>query len=216
MWLSDQQSALRVLTAEIGVGLVSGGIFFLFVGVVLFFDATLLALGNVLFVAGIAMLIGPQRTLTFFARKQKIRGTLCFFTGMALVFLRLTFLGILVETVGFLNLFGCVERLTQRLLPGDPQLPAAGARSRPAALHAGRGHGDGPTCRRPPLCCIVVYRLPSLVSPHHGPVERDVCDSGRICRLRACAAVRRGTAIAIVLARRCVWRLTCGQRACRR
>lgn len=95
-----------MLTAEIGVGLVSGGVFFLFVGVLLFFDATLLALGNILFVAGIAMLIGPQRTLTFFARKQKIRGTVCFFAGMALVFCRLTLLGMLIETVGFLNLFG--------------------------------------------------------------------------------------------------------------
>ncbi|WFD42953.1 [pyruvate dehydrogenase (acetyl-transferring)] kinase [Malassezia psittaci] len=103
---SGSQPVQPTRRGQIGVGLVSGGIFFLFVGVVLFFDATLLALGNVLFVAGIAMLIGPQRTLAFFARKQKIRGTLCFFTGMALVFLRLTFIGIMVETVGFLNLFG--------------------------------------------------------------------------------------------------------------
>lgn len=88
------------------MGLVSGGALFLILGVVLFFDATLLALGNVLFVSGIAMLIGPQRTLAFFTRKQKLRGTLCFFAGMALVFLRMTIIGMVVETVGFLNLFG--------------------------------------------------------------------------------------------------------------
>lgn len=93
----------------------SGGVLFLFLGIVFFFDATLLALGNVLFVAGIAMLIGPQKTLLFFARKQKIRGTICFFSGMALVFLRWTFVGIIIEMVGFLNLFGyvaCEAQLT--------------------------------------------------------------------------------------------------------
>ncbi|WFD32362.1 Golgi Transport [Malassezia sp. CBS 17886] len=98
MWLSDQQ--------KIGVGLVSGGVFFLVLGVVLFFDATLLALGNVLFTSGIALLIGPQKMFYFFARKQKLRGTICFFAGMALVFIRYTFIGMLVEMIGVLNLFG--------------------------------------------------------------------------------------------------------------
>ena len=39
-----------MLTVEIGVGLVSGGVFFLVLGLIMFFDATLLAMGNVLFV----------------------------------------------------------------------------------------------------------------------------------------------------------------------
>ena len=116
MWLSDQQSACAswraaagALTgAEIGVGLVSAGVFFLFLGVVLFFDATLLALGNVLVTAGIALLIGPQKTFYFFARRQKIRGTVCFFLGMILVFLHWTLIGMFFETIGFLNLFGYV------------------------------------------------------------------------------------------------------------
>lgn len=99
---------MRINMAEIGVGLVSGGVFFLALGVIMFFDATLLAMGNVLFVSGIALLIGPQKTLLFFARKQKIRGTVCFFTGMSLVFLRWAIVGVIVETVGFLNLFGYV------------------------------------------------------------------------------------------------------------
>ena len=79
--------------AEIGVGLVSGGVFFLALGVIMFFDATLLAMGNVLFVSGIALLIGPQKTLLFFARKQKIRGTVCFFTGMGLVMRQMPTIG---------------------------------------------------------------------------------------------------------------------------
>ncbi len=91
---------------EIGAGLVSFGTFFIFVGILLFFDAALLALGNVLFTAGIALLIGPQKTFYFFARKQKIRGTICFFAGMLLVFCKWAVIGMLVEAFGFLNLFG--------------------------------------------------------------------------------------------------------------
>ncbi|EST06802.1 Vesicle transport protein, Got1/SFT2-like protein [Kalmanozyma brasiliensis GHG001] len=98
MWLTDQQ--------KIGAGLVSFGTFFIFAGILLFFDAALLALGNVLFTAGIALLIGPQKTFYFFARKQKIRGTICFFTGMILVFCKWAVIGMLVEGFGFLNLFG--------------------------------------------------------------------------------------------------------------
>ncbi|SAM86339.1 probable GOT1-Membrane protein required for ER to Golgi transport [Ustilago bromivora] len=98
MWLTDQQ--------KIGAGLVSFGTFFIFVGIVLFFDAALLALGNVLFTAGIALLIGPQKTFYFFARKQKIRGTICFFAGMLLVFCKWAVVGMAVEAFGFLNLFG--------------------------------------------------------------------------------------------------------------
>lgn len=122
---------------EIGVGLVSGGLLFLVLGIVLFFDATLLALGNVLFLAGIALLIGPQKTLLFFARPQKVRGTVCFFAGMALVFVRWTVLGMLVELIGFLNLFGYVILLTQRLFPCDSQLFTASSACGPIALGTG-------------------------------------------------------------------------------
>lgn len=131
----------RVHSPEIGVGLVSGGLLFLVLGIVLFFDATLLALGNVLFLAGIALLIGPQKTLLFFARPQKIRGTVCFFAGMALVFVRWTVLGMMVELVGFLNLFGYALLLTQRLFPRHPELFAADAARWSAAFGARRPSG---------------------------------------------------------------------------
>lgn len=103
-----QDAYSSALATEIGAGLVSFGTFFIFLGIVLFFDAALLALGNVLFTAGIALLIGPQKTFYFFARKQKIRGTICFFAGMILVFCKWAVIGMLVEAFGFLNLFGYV------------------------------------------------------------------------------------------------------------
>ncbi|CCA72439.1 probable GOT1-Membrane protein required for ER to Golgi transport [Serendipita indica DSM 11827] len=98
MWLTDAQ--------KIGVGLTSFGAFFMFLGVMLFFDGGLLALGNILFVSGLTLIIGPQKTFYFFARKNKLRGTICFFGGILLVFFKRPFIGMIVETFGFLNLFG--------------------------------------------------------------------------------------------------------------
>ena len=64
---------------------------------------------QILFLAGLTLIIGPQKTFYFFARKQKLRGTLCFIGGILLVFFKWPFVGVIVETIGFLNLFGCVQ-----------------------------------------------------------------------------------------------------------
>lgn len=72
----------------------------------MFFDGGLLAIGNILFLSGITLVIGPQRTIAFFARKEKMRGTICFFLGVILVFVKMPFVGMCVEFFGFLNLFG--------------------------------------------------------------------------------------------------------------
>jgi len=98
MWLTDGQ--------KIGVALTSFGALFMFLGVMLFFDGALLALGNLLFLAGLTLIIGPHKTFYFFARRQKLRGTACFFGGILLVFFKWPFVGVVVETFGFLNLFG--------------------------------------------------------------------------------------------------------------
>jgi len=98
MWLSDAQ--------KIGVALTTFGTLFMFLGVMLFFDSALLALGNMLFLSGLTLIIGPHKTFYFFARKQKLRGTICFLGGVMLVFLKYPFIGMIVETFGFLNLFG--------------------------------------------------------------------------------------------------------------
>ncbi|KAH8996409.1 Got1-domain-containing protein [Lactarius hatsudake] len=98
MWLTDMQ--------KIGVGLTSFGALFMLLGVVLFFDGALLALGNILFLGGLFLIIGPQKTFYFFARRNKLRGTACFLGGILLVFLKWPTVGVLVEMFGFLNLFG--------------------------------------------------------------------------------------------------------------
>ncbi|KAJ8661123.1 hypothetical protein O0I10_003346 [Lichtheimia ornata] len=96
--LSDSQ--------KIGVGLTAVGVLFMLMGVFTFFDAGLLAMGNILFLSGITLTIGMQRTLTFFAQKNKIRGTICFIGGIVLVFCRWAIIGIAIELFGILNLFG--------------------------------------------------------------------------------------------------------------
>uniref|UniRef100_A0A0S1MIZ3 Got1-domain-containing protein n=1 Tax=Phakopsora pachyrhizi TaxID=170000 RepID=A0A0S1MIZ3_PHAPC len=79
---------------------------FLMLGSMLFFDGPLLALGNILFLTGITIVIGPKKTFYFFSRRNKVRGTICFITGIVLVFIKYPFFGILIEMFGFLNLFG--------------------------------------------------------------------------------------------------------------
>lgn len=103
----------------------TGG-FFLIGGVMLFFDRAMLAMGNVtrppapphpnltnppsprqiLFLIGLTIIIGPQKTLVFFARKQKLKGTAAFFAGLALILFKWPLIGFLVELYGIMVLFG--------------------------------------------------------------------------------------------------------------
>lgn len=78
-------------------------------GIILFFDGGLLAIGNILYLIGITLIIGFQKTVQFFMRKEKLRGTVCFFIGVLMVFLKFAFLGVLVEAFGFINLFGYIH-----------------------------------------------------------------------------------------------------------
>ncbi|GAB7339170.1 hypothetical protein MBLNU457_5834t1 [Dothideomycetes sp. NU457] len=98
MWLSDSQ--------KIGVAFCSGGGFFFIGGVILFFDRAMLAMGNILFLAGITLLLGPTKTFLFFARRQKLRGSIAFLAGLLLILFRWPLVGFLVEGYGVFILFG--------------------------------------------------------------------------------------------------------------
>ncbi|KAF1999618.1 Got1-domain-containing protein [Amniculicola lignicola CBS 123094] len=98
MWLSDTQ--------KIGVAFCSGGGFFLLGGMMMFFDRAMLAMGNILFLIGLTLIIGFQKTALFFARRQKWKGTLAFVIGISLILLRWPFFGFLIELYGILVLFG--------------------------------------------------------------------------------------------------------------
>lgn len=59
-----------------------------------------------LFMAGLILVIGPQKAMAFFMKPAKWRGTAAFFAGLFLVLIRYTFIGMMVEFFGFINLFG--------------------------------------------------------------------------------------------------------------
>ncbi|KAG5274663.1 hypothetical protein AALO_G00138780 [Alosa alosa] len=90
---------------KIGVGLTGFGVFFLLFGVLLYFDSVLLALGNVLFLTGLAFIIGLRRTAHFFFQRQKLKASTFFLGGVALVLLRWPVIGMAVESYGFVLLF---------------------------------------------------------------------------------------------------------------
>ncbi|BCR90588.1 Got1 family protein [Aspergillus chevalieri] len=98
MWLSENQ--------KVGAVFCSAGGLFLFGGVLMFFDRALLAMGNILFLIGLSLIIGLEKTLAFFTRRQKIKGTIAFASGILLIFLRWPLTGFLVELYGLFILFG--------------------------------------------------------------------------------------------------------------
>ena len=94
---------------KIGIMLMVCGITFLVLGCLLLFNGGLLAMGNILFLASIPFLIGLKFTLNFFnpiARREKLRGILLFFSGILLVLVGWPKVGIIVEVVGMVEMFG--------------------------------------------------------------------------------------------------------------
>ena len=91
---------------KIGLTLLAFGAFFTVSGVFLFFHKTLLRLGNLLFIAGVPMTIGPGRTAGYFLQPRKMRATGFLMFGIFLVFIGWPIFGMALEIFGLLNLFG--------------------------------------------------------------------------------------------------------------
>jgi Got1/Sft2-like family len=89
-----------------GLLFLGGGLAITFLGISLFFNRTLLRLGNLMFMAGVPMTLGPSRTLGYFVQPEKLRATACLGLGVFLVFMGSPVFGILLEFFGLLNLFG--------------------------------------------------------------------------------------------------------------
>ncbi|KAL6086325.1 hypothetical protein STEG23_036483 [Scotinomys teguina] len=100
-------------TQKIGMGLTGFGVFFLFFGMILFFDKALLAIGNVLFVAGLAFVIGLERTFRFFFQKHKVKATGFFLGGVFVVLIGWPLIGMIFEIYGFFLLFRSPQRSHQ-------------------------------------------------------------------------------------------------------
>ncbi|CAM6034809.1 unnamed protein product [Sphagnum compactum] len=90
---------------KIGIGLTGFGILFSFLGIIFFFDKGLLAMGNILFIAGVTLTIGLKSTVSFFLKPRNYKGSISFAVGFCLVLVGWAVLGMLVEVYGFFVLF---------------------------------------------------------------------------------------------------------------
>jgi hypothetical protein len=108
--------------AKIGVALTSFGLFFMFLGVIFLLDSALLTLGNLLFVAGVVLVMGPQRCRTFFLDPARRRASVCFVVGVFLVMMRWCFFGLIIQGFGALNLFGNFVPVVVMMLEATPVL----------------------------------------------------------------------------------------------
>mmetsp|Transcript_13056 Transcript_13056/g.24013 ORF Transcript_13056/g.24013 Transcript_13056/m.24013 type:complete len:137 (+) Transcript_13056:109-519(+) len=89
---------------KIGIGLCIVGVASMALGVCLFFDRTLLALGNVAFLMGLGILLG-SKAFKFFARREKWKGSAAYFLGIALIVYGWSFCGFVLELYGVWKLF---------------------------------------------------------------------------------------------------------------
>ena len=104
--MPDVGGILRNGNKKIGLILLGGGLVFTMLGISLFFNKTLIRLGNLFFIAGVPMTIGPGRTTGYFLQPKKSRATGCLALGIFLVFIGWPIIGIGLEIFGLLNLFG--------------------------------------------------------------------------------------------------------------
>ena len=104
--MPDVGGILRNGNKKIGFVLLGAGMVFTMLGISLFFNKTLMRLGNLSLIAGVPMTIGPGRTTGYFLQPKKSRATGCLALGIFLVFVGWPILGIALEVFGLLNLFG--------------------------------------------------------------------------------------------------------------
>ena len=97
---------MRGCATEFGVAFTFGGCLFFLFGMFTLFDRALLTLGNILFLIGVLLIIGPARTYTFFARPASRRGSILFVVGLTLILFKWTFTGFVLESLGIVGLFG--------------------------------------------------------------------------------------------------------------
>lgn len=107
---------------KIGIGLSGFGVVFTFLGLIFFFDRGLLAIGNLMFLSGVALTIGPRATLRFFMRKKNWKGSGFFLAGVLTVLYGWAVVGMCLESYGFWVLFSAFFPTVLGYLRGIPML----------------------------------------------------------------------------------------------
>jgi len=131
--IPDVGGILRNGNKKVGMMLLGGGAVFTLLGISLFFNKTLMRLGNLLFIAGVPLFVGPGRTTGYFLQPKKARATGCLALGIFLVLIGWPILGICLEAFGILNLFGNMFPVFVVLLK---QMPVIGS-----FMNGGRSNG---------------------------------------------------------------------------
>uniref|UniRef100_A0A7R9UFL3 Vesicle transport protein n=1 Tax=Pinguiococcus pyrenoidosus TaxID=172671 RepID=A0A7R9UFL3_9STRA len=102
---------------KIGAGVLALGCLFLALGVLFLLDTALLVIGNILFISGVVMTIGLSRTIRFFTKRERMRGTICLACGMLLVLVRWPLFGMILEVGGIVTLFRAFVPIITSYLP---------------------------------------------------------------------------------------------------
>lgn len=131
-------TALTSSNRKLGIIFLSSGAAFTVFGITLFFNKTLMRLGNLLFVVGVPLMIGPGRTVGYFLQPKKARATGCLGCGIFLVLVGHPVIGILLEIFGLLNLFGNMFPLVMMMAKN---LPVVGGLF--GGSNGGGGSGSG-------------------------------------------------------------------------
>lgn len=121
--LPNIPSVIQYGDRRIGLALLGSGMVVTMLGVSLFFNKTLMRMGNLLFIGGVPMMLGPSRTLGYFLKPEKFRATACLGLGIFLVLIGSPVFGIALEIFGLLNLFG---NMFPVLMAVAKQLPVVG------------------------------------------------------------------------------------------
>ena len=79
---------------------------FVLFSIVVRFETTNTIASQILFLVGLTLIIGMSKTIAFFARRQKLKGTAAFAVGILLILMRWPLVGFVVELYGIVVLFG--------------------------------------------------------------------------------------------------------------
>ena len=114
-------------------------------GVSLFFNKSLMRLGNLFFIAGITATLGPGRAATYFLQAKKARATACLAAGIFLIFIGWPIFGMALEAFGILNLFGNMFPMLWAIVKNMPFFSMLTKSSGSSSRNRNSGRGYDPS-----------------------------------------------------------------------
>lgn len=91
---------------RIGSSIFGAGFIFLMLGIIFGLNRRFIVSGNIEIILGMLLMWGFRETFSFMFKKEKIKGSLSYFCGIALIILNLKIPGVLCQIIGGYWLFG--------------------------------------------------------------------------------------------------------------